>query len=394
MELPGYYYYPGLDIAGQDITNYSNKNISELKILSDSDSNSLGFNTLGYIKKNIGFKNLIKIRNKPMGLYIKNTNLSEYIFLPGKDSVGYDIITLYDLNINKLKLICDLDPVCSGFNSYGFIKYKINQTNNLINIPYIPHKNINLKSGESGLYIKKIYYEELIKIPISNIYDKKIKIFIINLARRSDRKNKMEKIFQSNFLTGFEFFPAFDGQEIKPSDNISNLFKNNRFNWRRGVLGCALSHYTLWQNLNSDPYDQYLIFEDDIQLSTKFPENLNLISDQIYDFPDLDLLLLGYFAPDKPKKIKLKNKNFKITKFDNPPNYGGAFAYILKKSGAKKLLNYISHNNIKYPIDIILLKSNILNIYQVTPHIAFSQPVSGTNQADSDIQRDFTPIFK
>lgn len=77
----------------------------------------------------------------------------DYEFYPNKDSDGYDIMYVYlmylsDNNyIDTLKAICDSIPNSVGFNTYGYIKYKVDVTK-LNEI-----KNIYFKND--GIYIKK-----------------------------------------------------------------------------------------------------------------------------------------------------------------------------------------------------------------------------------------------
>lgn len=78
------------------------------------------------------------------------------------------------------------------------------------------------------------------------------------------------KLSEQN-ITNYEFFKAVDGNLLEPSPNIKNLFKNNDFNYRKGIIGCALSHYELWNNLiNDNNKSHYIILEDDIKLTSNF----------------------------------------------------------------------------------------------------------------------------
>ena len=58
---------------------------------------------------------------------------------------------------------------------------------------------------------------------------------------------------------------------------MKKLFDGNDFGNRAGVIGCALTHLKLWNELVADETNNYyLIFEDDITLTkNKFNERLN-----------------------------------------------------------------------------------------------------------------------
>jgi len=72
-ELTGYKFYSLMDSFGYDIKHYSNKNLTELKNLADNSENCKGFNTLGWVKFQIGDLDPIDHISKDcnVGLFIK-----------------------------------------------------------------------------------------------------------------------------------------------------------------------------------------------------------------------------------------------------------------------------------------------------------------------------------
>ena len=74
-------------------------------------------------------------------------------------------------------------------------------------------------------------------------------------------------------VTNYEFVRAVDGKELKPTDEIKELFDGNCFFYRRAVIGCAFSHMNLWKQLIEDETtDYYIIIEDDVVLADNFSE--------------------------------------------------------------------------------------------------------------------------
>ena len=77
-------------------------------------------------------------------------------------------------------------------------------------------------------------------------------IYIINLKRSIDRREKMEKKLKIlNNIIPYSFFEAFDGMKLTKEWLQMNNFSIN-VNWRdpnlrrtltRGEVGCILSHY-------------------------------------------------------------------------------------------------------------------------------------------------------
>ena len=75
---------------------------------------------------------------------------------------------------------------------------------------------------------------------------------------------------------------AVDGLTLDPNPSLRKLFKDNDFGNRRGIIGCALSHYNLWQELLVDPvHDYYVVLEDDVTLCDNFKEKLDDVLNKI-----------------------------------------------------------------------------------------------------------------
>jgi GR25 family glycosyltransferase involved in LPS biosynthesis len=200
-----YDFYPNLDSFCGDIGFVPNVSIEELKLVSDRDKRCKGFNTYGYLKYKICKKDeLIYIGNKtnfPDGLYVKkNTIMGEddleskepikkqekivfvsksnesklelkeeneneiinpqeekeklmkdkFVFYANMDSPGYDIKDAKTQNIMELMKLCEKDKKCIGFNTYGYLKYKIRDEKQFT---YFEDKY----HDPDGLYIKKSY---------------------------------------------------------------------------------------------------------------------------------------------------------------------------------------------------------------------------------------------
>ena len=80
-----------------------------------------------------------------------NNEIDNYIFFENKDSYDYDILLIPNKSVRELKNIADSLPTCVGFNTLGYLKYKISDVSNFIFLP-------NIKNNPEGLYIKKINY--------------------------------------------------------------------------------------------------------------------------------------------------------------------------------------------------------------------------------------------
>jgi GR25 family glycosyltransferase involved in LPS biosynthesis/tetratricopeptide (TPR) repeat protein len=219
------------------------------------------------------------------------------------------------------------------------------------------------------------------------IDSKKQTNFVVNLLRRTDRKEAVEVAFEKQGITDYEFFEAVDGKTLEVSEEIANLFIGNDFGNRRGVIGCALSHLTLWKQLVKDNAPFYTIYEDDISLSDDFKDKLEYAKKNVRG----DMVFLGYHS--YTRNHRKEESDPPIIPLDIGRYVGGYFAYIITQSGAKKLLDYIHINGIKHGIDYLVKIIPEFESFVIQPHIVLSEWVrSGDSSVDSDIQKDYNSI--
>jgi hypothetical protein len=218
-------------------------------------------------------------------------------------------------------------------------------------------------------------------------------IKIINLERRPDRKEKMINTFtEANIDSAtYEFIKATDGKVLTPTFGLAKLFQGNDFGNRRGVIGCALTHFQLWMRLLADPdNDYYVIMEDDITLCPNFSARFQAL---IPDFQTKDTVFLGYHmfeANRAPYQYIYDNDKLNVTihRLNQDLYIGGYFAYSLHKTGAKKLVDYINKNGIKHGIDYLNKVFPDLESYECQPQLVFSVWNESGKQIDTDIQNN------
>lgn len=219
------------------------------------------------------------------------------------------------------------------------------------------------------------------------------KILVVNLKKRSDRKDNIINIFKSaNFKKNYLFYKAFDGSEISETLEITELFKINDFGSRKGFIGCALSHYNIWIDLLKDELCKYyIIFEDDITLCNNFTQYFNDVTDIMESFSEkIDILFLGYHTNSNTKNEIQINDIIELNSFNKTKYIGGTFSYIITKKGALKMINYIEKHGIKHGIDYLIKINSDLSIFELNPSIVYSDWVKELNShVDSNIQKDF-----
>jgi GR25 family glycosyltransferase involved in LPS biosynthesis len=222
-------------------------------------------------------------------------------------------------------------------------------------------------------------------------------IRVVNLKRRSDRKSDMITQLRNEHILNYDFAVATDGQSLVPSEEIYSLFCGNDFGTKRGVIGCALSHYGLWQELLKDSKnDYYLILEDDVQLAPGVKHTLDNID---VDMKTSDVIFLGYsmFANKRAAVADIYNQSttpVKLVKLNRDLYIGGTFAYSINKAGARKLVDYIKTNGIRHGIDYMMKLVLGLDCLECQPQVVFSEWNEGGKVIDTDIQnRSDSMIF-
>lgn len=229
----------------------------------------------------------------------------------------------------------------------------------------------------------------------TNVFKKPF-IKVINLERRQDRKlTAISKFTEANMLEfdDYEFIKGIDGKQLTPDNKDLRIFLGNDFVNRRGVIGCALTHYRLWNQLvNDEDHDFYLIMEDDFRLCEDFKTKLKSIDDELRE---KEFLFLGYHMYDEIRKRfgEVYNRestyDFTIKPLALDLYIGGFFCYSVNKVGARKMLDYIKINGIKHGIDYLNKIIPTINNFEVTPQLCFSEWNEGGREIDSDIQNKY-----
>ena len=180
------------------------------------------------------------------------------------------------------------------------------------------------------------------------------KTFIIRLSTNEHSCKMAQECKGQAAKFGIEadFFKAINGKDVERHYKETGVPKpvKQLKKGRVGVLGCFFSHYYLWQNCVQTNVP-HLILEHDGFIIKELPNN---ICNQFTDVLKLDRC--DPFSSTYNQMIESeKDKSLTIEKYVNPSpkaihkigtgNYfKGAYSYIIKPSGARKLINFIRKN--------------------------------------------------
>lgn len=236
-------------------------------------------------------------------------------------------------------------------------------------------------------------------------------IHVVNLDRRPERLAK----FHAGPLKPHHTnrFPAVDKMDLVRTGPIVRMFERSDYNYRRGIVACALSHYALWRHIARTTNQVHLVLEDDATFQPGFVHAWN--DRYAYALPnDTQLLYLGgllagnshgykvgtvlepvnrafmrhlptvafshdYFADADAPLVDGRTRRFHYT----------TLAYALSSEGARAMVNIVESMGFRRGADHMLyrLMDHTEHAYAASPLLAFPAPATAT-----DIQTDMESV--
>lgn len=201
-----------------------------------------------------------------------------------------------------------------------------------------------------------------------------VPIVVLNLKKRPERWEAWVQEAEKNKLENYSRWEAIDGSLVTITPEIQQLFKDNDFNMRRGVMGCALSHLNIWLHIVEEKLPALIVFEDDARFNETFclpdlPRGWDIF---YFGGPSLK----GVYPPGIPF-----NEKVIIPKLD-PDLYFTTIAYMLSFSGACKLLDRLDKVGFNRAVDWFMRDTfDQLNVFCYKKLIIYAD-----EKGDSDVQ--------
>jgi GR25 family glycosyltransferase involved in LPS biosynthesis len=232
------------------------------------------------------------------------------------------------------------------------------------------------KRTGTPLYVHRGQYKEF-----TPFVDGIGEVYVVNLERRPDRL----QIFKDNhpMLRNKAYVSqAVDGRALTLTPQLCHAFRNNDFKWKKAVMGCALSHLALWEQLaNDSACSSFLILEDDVKLDADWLAKWAQVAPHVP--ADTDILFLGgVLPPNKPALPMITEPvNSHVALVRRNALFGGGerryfhfctYSYILTKQGAQKLVKFVKERGIFTSIDHMMVNhgDELFRIYFTTPLLA------------------------
>lgn len=178
-----------------------------------------------------------------------------------------------------------------------------------------------------------------------------------------------------------KYFKAIHGKDAEWHYDKTGIQRQGKFKKNRlGVVGCFFSHYYLWQTcvkLNEPivilEHDGYLIRPIDDTILTQFDDVLKLDRLDPYSKNYEKDIAAEEHLDTSVKLYRNTNESVsKVAKHGLGHYFKGAYSYIIKPSGAKKLIKYIKINGHR-PADQ-QLNTRIVNLKTTVPTVARLHP--------------------
>ncbi|KAM5259150.1 inactive glycosyltransferase 25 family member 3 isoform 3-T3 [Hipposideros larvatus] len=167
-------------------------------------------------------------------------------------------------------------------------------------------------------------------------------VFVISLARRPDRRERMLSSLWEMEISG-RVVDAVDGRTLNSSIMRSlgvDLLPGYQdpYSGRtltKGEVGCFLSHYSIWEEVVARGLARVVVFEDDVRFKSNFRGRLERLMDEVEaERLPWDLIYLGRKQVNPEEEVAVEGVPHLVV-----AGYSyWTLAYVLSLAGAHKLL--------------------------------------------------------
>ncbi|XP_064324435.1 inactive glycosyltransferase 25 family member 3 isoform X3 [Phalacrocorax carbo] len=219
-----------------------------------------------------------------------------------------------------------------------------------INVPVKAHQtlederinfvHLTLEAMVDGPPMQRSRHISLLPKPLTKMgFDE---VFLINLVRRPDRRQRMLASLQELEIAP-RVVDAVDGSTLNSSD-IKVLGVDllpgyyDPYSGRtltKGEVGCFLSHYNIWKEIVSRGLEQSVVFEDDVRFEAAFPARLQRLMEELEGAQqEWDLIYLGRKQVNMEDEVPVEGvQNLVVAGYSY-----WTLAYAISRRGAQKLL--------------------------------------------------------
>lgn len=174
-----------------------------------------------------------------------------------------------------------------------------------------------------------------------------MKAFVINLERSTIRRAFMKKQLDEQGIA-FEFVKAVDGATLSDKYlaeicDFEELTEKRPHLLRKGVYGCLLSHYSVYQRIVAENLPYALIMEDDIEIQTALKPLLQELESVIRKNEVILLFSQNNYMPTilSEQNTETILGKYKVSYPMQPWALGSAAGYIISREAAQGLIDLV-----------------------------------------------------
>ncbi|XP_043527346.1 glycosyltransferase 25 family member isoform X1 [Frieseomelitta varia] len=231
--------------------------------------------------------------------------------------------------------------ICND-NIYGFIMVPLEEEETITeDLQRLTNIKVEILSDNNYLPLS-MHLDQFVQYPIQDTLQVD-KIYMINLLRRPERRNRMHKIFKELEIRA-ETIDAVDGStlsledlktlEIEIMPEYIDPYHNRPMTM--GEIGCFLSHYIVWNKVVKNGFKNIIVLEDDVRFEPFFNQKVNYILKELENLQlKWDLIYLGRKRLTENAEPWISGSKYLVRASYSYWTLG----YILSASGAKKLLD-------------------------------------------------------
>lgn len=179
-------------------------------------------------------------------------------------------------------------------------------------------------------------------------------VHVVNLDRSKERLDRID-LNLKKYGIKYKRFNAIDGKKLSMEQIDKVTTTTCRYLLcNRSIVGCGMSHITLWGEISKSNDKWHLILEDDAQITDETIEFLNNLSKSSTmmngDNQIISLTCTGMFCTGNPIKKDSGSEYVQNILVENTYPLC-IIAYLITKNTAKKLYDHFVNNLIQYHID-------------------------------------------
>lgn len=173
-----------------------------------------------------------------------------------------------------------------------------------------------------------------------------MKTFVINLERSTIRRASIEAQLNVQGID-FEFIKAVDGTTLTDEYlakvcNFEEIAKRPYIQ-HKGMYGCILSHYHIYEKIVTDNLPYALVLEDDVVIQPGMKAVLIQLETEIQNNEAILLFTQNNFMPTVLSEQNSENlsDNYRLSYPMEPWALGSTAGYVISQAAAKGMLEYM-----------------------------------------------------